>query len=153
MKKSMALIILAIFFGSVLYVSYFGMHLRVHGEIIPVKEVECTNTDIEVNAGEKDILLIFNDPRYYTPDSAEPNNPLKGTFSYTISYVVRPENATDKKVNFLIESDNDGIVIKENGLEAKVEITKPFRSYRICLMSNDQPSIKDTIYITTKIVF
>ncbi|MFA6860564.1 MAG: hypothetical protein WCR30_04175 [Clostridia bacterium] len=88
MKKSVALIVLAIYILSIVIVGFFGMKVSFFEERIYASQIVCINDELSVMPdGRKTIVM------YFTPDE-------NGEHKYQLAWRVLPDIATNKEVKF-----------------------------------------------------
>lgn len=103
MKKSVILLILAVYVGSIALVGIFGMNISFFDEHIYAEKVECENSEITTQSdGRKTIVIPF------TPDE-------KGVMLFQLIWHVLPDNTTDKEVLFS-GSESDGYSVSNRGV-------------------------------------
>ena len=110
MKKSVVILILVIYLVSVALVSFFGLQFKVFEEVVYVESVELLNEGLLVPEFEADF-------DYYA--LVAPNE--QGELRYQIKYRVHPDNATDQRVDFVLENASGdgevtGVSVDANGV-------------------------------------
>ena len=109
MKKSSIILIAIVYVASIVLISVFGLRSVVYNEVIPVKKIECINENVngitvgETSTGIKTIVVNF---------SQSSNKTL------TLEWRVLPDNATNKNVQFIYDSNSAfEFLTDENGKE------------------------------------
>lgn len=110
MKKSVVILIAIIYVASIALVSFFGLKFKVFEEIVYVETVELLNTDIKPAPSSYDC-------DYYVTVQANSS----GERRYQVLHRVHPDNATDQRVDFVLNPVQTGssevqATIDENGL-------------------------------------
>lgn len=99
MKKSVVIIIAVIYVASIAIVTFFGLKHNTFFDDIPLEKVEIVNEGINYTRDGQKYIVI---------------NPGENTFQ--IEYIVSPENAVNKNVNFIIDEQSTIATVDENGL-------------------------------------
>ena len=119
MKKSVVILIAIIYIASIALVSFFGLQFKVFNEEVYVDRIEVLNLAIEEAKGSKYYQKI--------PKGTNENGEtiydeyilvsIQETQQYDLNLRVHPDNATNKKVNYAIETSPNGCAtIDENGV-------------------------------------
>lgn len=108
MKKSVSLIVFALYILSIVFVGFFGMQISFFEERTYAQEVVCINEDIQIQTdGRKTIVIDFVADEF-------------GQLKYQLAWRVLPDTSTNKEVKFYYTqsskiSINDlGVVTFEN---------------------------------------
>ena len=115
MKKSVTLIVLAIYVLSIAFVGFFGMQISFFEERVYASEVICINEDVVISNNVKRIILTF-----------EPNE--FGEMKYQLAWRVLPDITTNKEVKFYFTSngrftvDDTGVVTFLSNTMATIQI-------------------------------
>lgn len=84
MKKSVIIVIGIIYVLAIVVVGFFGLKIKKFDSNVYIKNVEITNSDIEVwESGEKVVIIYLSDGN-----------------EYQIEWKITPSNATHPEVNF-----------------------------------------------------
>lgn len=103
MKKSVALMVFAIYILSIVFVGFFGMKISFFEERVYASQVVCVNDDIVVQPdGRKLLVFTFN------PDET-------GMMRYQLAWRVLPDTTTNKEIKFNYTS-NGKFSVDEKGV-------------------------------------
>lgn len=98
MKKSIIILIMVVFLGSVFVVGVFGMQNVPYNERIYVQEIIPTSVTLSTN--EK-VEIKQNERGYYIRFTYE-----EGAIVF-INYIITPDNASNRHVDITIDNTND----------------------------------------------
>ena len=133
MKKSVVILIAVIYIASIALVTFFGLKHNTFFEDKKVSEVHITNENVNYDMYGKKYVVIFPDEN--------------GVISYQITCEVKPDDATNREVDFVKDDQNTSATVDENGLVTFGEITSP-RSVIIYVIAADGSGARDSIEIT-----
>ena len=105
MKKSVVLLIVIIYIGSITILSLFGLKMSVYNEFIPVLSIECLNKSengIDVNNDDGNLILK-------TKFDAPYNKTTQSGTMIQIYWRVVPDNASIKNVKFIFDENNSRV--------------------------------------------
>ena len=105
MKKSTLIVIGIIYIASIVIISIFGLKTKIYDQVIPVSSIECLNeTDskstVTTTADGKKLIRV----KYDEPGRLDEHGVPRGTM-VQISYRVLPDNATNKDVRFVYNTE------------------------------------------------
>lgn len=111
MKKATMIVIFALYLGSIVLISFFGMRAKVYEEIIPVTSIECLNesddnTTVTMEDGVKTIKIKYDEPGNV--------DTLTGTMVQLL-WKVSPDNATNKGVQFIYNEELKNVTFVKDG--------------------------------------
>ena len=133
MKKSVIIVIALIYIAAIALVSFLGLNPKVYNDINYVESIKVTSDrEIKKIQGEDSIHFI---------------NEFKadGTRTIQLYCEVKPDNATNSKVNYVLEKDNTYATVNENGL---ITITESgTRIFPVFIVSDENPTISQKIMI------
>ena len=144
MKKSVVLIIIAVYILSVCVVGFFGIKLRLYNETVNPESLEITkvtldDSELKINVDNHGVKNAFS---VCDADS---------TVTFKIYYDLLPANTTDKSI-LLEYTQNAGYEVVQAPGENAVYITFALEdvpvSCKLTVKSKLFPQIKDTILIT-----
>lgn len=129
MKKSVILTICIIYIFAILIVGFLGQPMKVYGEKVYVDDIECVNK--EFNKDTNSIQKIYQEG-----------------LVYNLKCIVKPENATEKKLDYIGEDSNKGyeLVYKEEDNSVNIVFLNPTTATIIVKATDTQG-----IYIIIKI--
>ena len=133
MKKSVIIVIALIYIAAIALVSFLGLNPKTYNDITYVESIKVTSDrEIEKYQGE-DIIYFLNEFK------------ADGTRTIQLYCEVKPDNATNPKINYVLEKDNDFATVNDNGL---ITITKPgTHVFPIFIISAENPTISQKITI------
>ena len=99
MKKSVVILIAVIYVASIAVVTFFGLKHNTFFDDIPLEKVEIVNEGIRYTRDGQKYIVI------------EP-----GQDTFQIEYIVSPDDAVNKNVNFIIDEQSTIATVDENGL-------------------------------------
>ena len=133
MKKSVIIVIALIYIAAIALVSFLGLNPKVYNDITYVESIKVTSDrEIKKIQGEDSIHFL---------------NEFKadGTRTVQLYCEVKPDNATNSKVNYVLEKDNTYATVDENGL---ITITESgTHIFPIFIVSDENTSISQKIVI------
>ena len=133
MKKSVIIVIALIYIAAIALVSFLGLNPKIYNDITYVESIKVTSDrEIKKIQGEDSIHFI---------------NEFKadGTRTIQLYCEVKPDNATNSKVNYVLEKDNTYATVDENGL---ITITESgTHIFPIFIVSDENTSISQKIVI------
>lgn len=100
MKKSVALVIMAIFIASIFLIGFFGIQIKSYNQIIYCNSIVLTNEEYKDTTG---VIILKKDRDYESLP-----------FKYQLTYQVLPTNATNQKIEYTCTQD-PSISIDEYG--------------------------------------
>lgn len=108
MKKSVIILILIIYIGSIVFVGFFGMKMVSYNPTVQPERIECINSDAK-------LVIPTDENDQPLEDEAYKNITLRWAegLQYQLEWRVYPDNAS-QKVQFVYTSDI--ATIDENGL-------------------------------------
>ena len=133
MKKSVVIVIALIYVAAIALVSFIGLNPKIYNENVYVEGINVTSDhQIEKYQGE-DAIYFLNEFK------------ADGTRTVKLDCEVRPDNATDKKINFVLDKDDTFATVDENGL---ITITEPgTHVFPVFIVSDENPTISRKIVI------
>ena len=127
MKKSVVILIGLIYVASILVVTFFGLKHNTFFDDIVVENVEIINEGIRYTRDGQKYIVIS-----------------PGETTFQIEYKVTPEDAVNKIVSFVIDSQNSIATVDENGLVTFSDIG----SVIVYVVADDTSGAKDKIEVT-----
>ena len=149
MKKSVILILIAVYVVSIFVVGFFGLNVRIYAPNVPPTKIEITQVTYLDKVEDCMILEEENGKTYkYVPQILCQEDEL----TIQVRYEITPTDATNKSVSYSF--DPSGYVIEENGY---IVFTRPTSGVKqvgvwITLSPVDNKTISDTIYVSVKFV-
>jgi hypothetical protein len=147
MKKSVILIIFAVYILSICVVGFFGIKVRMYNETINVESIQITevkladgtNVEIKPDKSGKPSAL------YFCKNSGE-------TVTFKIYYQINPANATDPTVSLLYDDSNPNVLVTKASGESAIlvtftNVTMPV-SLNLTIASKVISTIRDSISLT-----
>ena len=133
MKKSVVIVIALIYVAAIALVSFIGLNPKIYNQNVYVEGINVTSDhQIEKYQGE-DAIYFLNEFK------------ADGTRTVKLDCEVRPDNATDKKINFVLDKDDTFATVDENGL---ITITEPGTYvFPVFIVSDENPTISRKIVI------
>lgn len=132
MKKSIVLLIGVIYIASIIFIGFFGMKITAYKVDIYVSDIEILNEDLKVSNGKNSIVFS------YDPQASKEEN------VYFLTWRVYPENATNKSVNFVYDTQSTVASVDKAG---RIWVNKP-GVLTIQIVSNQKSSVsKEIIFI------
>ena len=133
MKKSVVIVIALIYVAAIALVSFLGLNPKSYNDVSYVESIKVSaDHEIKMIQGEDSIHFL---------------NEFKadGTRTIQLYCEVKPENASNKKINYVLEKDNTAATVDENGL---ITITEPgTQIFPVFIVSAENPSIFQKITI------
>ena len=127
MKKSVVILIGLIYVATFLVVPFFGLQHNTFFDDIVVENVEIINEGIRYTRDGQKYIVIS-----------------PGETTFQIEYKVTPEDAVNKNVSFVIDSQNSIATVDENGLVTFSDIG----SVIVYVVADDTSGAKDKIEVT-----
>ena len=133
MRKSVIIVIALIYVAAIALVSFLGLNPKIYNDIIYVESIKVTSDhEIQKYQGE-DIIHFLNEFK------------ADGTRTVKLNCEVKPDKATNPKINYVLEEDNTYATVDENGL---ITITGPgTRVFPVFVVSAENPTISQKIVI------
>jgi hypothetical protein len=133
MKKSVIIIIALIYVAAIALVSFIGLNSKTYNDIVYVEKIEvAADHEIELYHGE-DIIYLLNE---FKSD---------GTRTVQLNCKVTPDNASNPKINYVLETDNTWATVDETG---RITITEAgTHVFPIYIVSAENPTISHKIVI------
>lgn len=133
MKKSVVIVIALIYVAAIALVSFLGLNPKIYNQNVYVEGITVSSDhQIEKFQGE-DAIYFLNE---FKED---------GTRTVKLDCEVRPDDATNKKINYVLDQDDTFATIDENGL---LTITGPgTRIFPVFIVSAENPTISQKIMI------
>ena len=132
MKKSVIVLIAIIYVAAIGLVSFYGLKFKVFEEVVPVESIELLNTGLNTDKNGEPFVVIY-------PDS-------QGRRQYQLEYRVHPDNATDTKVSFAIDSPANAATVSETGLV----VFEKSGSAKIFIVAADGSNAQVTLLIVAR---
>ena len=98
MKKSVILMICVIYILAIVIVGFLGLAMKVYNQKVYVDEIQCLNKEYKPNPEKKD-----NDG---SVDGSINIKYVEGLV-FNLTCIVKPDNATEKKLEYIGEDDSD----------------------------------------------
>lgn len=143
MKKSSIILISIVYIASIVFISVFGLRSVVYNEVIPVQKVECINetangvTVGQTSTGIKTIIVNFGQSSNKT---------------LTLEWRVLPDNASNKNVQFVYDSNSAFEFLKdEQGKEIGQIVFKKSVITTVKIMAEDGSKVFTEIRIRAMI--
>lgn len=131
MKKSVALIVFALYVLSIVFVGFFGMQISFFEERTYAQTIVCINEDVTVQQdGRKTIVF------YFTPDQ-------NGEQKYQLAWRVLPDVTTNKEVKFYY-TPSPKVSVDEKGVVTFANITSIFTT-TIQIVAQDGSNKKEEV--------
>lgn len=132
MKKSVVIVIALIYVAAIALVSFLGLNPKTYNDNVYVESITVTaDREIKLIQGEDSIHFI--------------NEFKDGKRTVQLYCEVKPANATNPKINYILEKDNTAATVDENGL---ITITEPgTQIFPVYIVSAENPSIYQKITI------
>ena len=102
MKKSVVVLIAIIYIAAIALVSFFGLQFKVFNPVVDVENVEILNEGLKYNNTWGNYTVISKN--------------TDGEWKYQIRWRVYPDDATNQKVEFQLDSQNKSATVDENGI-------------------------------------
>ena len=132
MKKSVVIVIALIYVAAIALVSFLGLNPKTYNDNVYVESITVTaDREIKLIQGEDSIHFI--------------NEFKDGTRTVQLYCEVKPANATNPKINYILEKDNTAATVDENGL---ITITESgTQIFPVYIVSAENPSLYQKITI------
>jgi nitrogen fixation-related uncharacterized protein len=133
MKKSVVIVIALIYVAAIALVSFWGLNAKTYNDNVYVESITVT--------ADHEITLVKGE------DSIHFLNEFKadGTRTVQLYCEVKPADATNPKVNYVLEKDNTVATVNENGL---ITINEPgTHVFPVYISSAENPTISKKIII------
>lgn len=149
MKKSVVLVILAVYIVSVCIVGFFGIKIKQYYETVNVESIRITSVTDE----QGNILEIGKTADEVSSVTIEAKK--NTTVTFKVYYEVNPANATDPSVLLNYNNTDPTITVtKSPGEQAVIvtfEIKSTTKSLGLTIQNNVNTSISDTIILFVKV--
>ena len=133
MKKSVVILIFLIYVASIAIVGFLGLKAKTYNEVIYVEKLSILNEyKVEQHTGNK--YIVF-DPA----DGEEP--------SIKIECEVTPEDASNKKLIFKLDSDCNYATISEDGVLTFDDGITTYKSVTVYIHSDQNTTISDKLEV------
>lgn len=154
MKKSVILVICAVYILSVCVVGFFGIKIKQYYETVNVESIQITSvTDEQGNIleiGQTADEIPVPCVTINTKKSTDPQ-----TITFKVYYQVNPANATDPTVLLNYSDTDPSITVTKSPGEQAVIVTfvvkSTSKSLSLTIQNNINTSIKDTIMLSVKV--
>ncbi len=130
MKKSVVMMIGIIYVLSVALVSFFGLQYKIYNEKVYVERIEILNSDIKIDGDGGKYVTI------------RPNE--NGDRIYQLEWRVYPDNATNKAIDFIYDTQNTNVTVDE---ATGVITFQKKGAIQIQIMATDGSGVSETIEI------
>lgn len=148
MKKSVILILIAVYVLSICIVGFLGLNVRLYAPTVKPEKIEITaviydnNKTVDYKVSEVDGKKLKRATINYKDGD---------TVTVELAYTITPDNATNKNVTYELQNTNPNIVINEG----KITFTKPANSnlplgMTIRVRLDGNPIIYDEIEVKVK---
>ena len=148
MKKSVILILIAVYILSICIVGFLGLNVRLYAPTVKPEKIEITaviydnNKTVDYKASEVDGKSVKRATINYKDGD---------TVTVELAYTITPDNATNKNVTYELQNTNPNIVINEG----KITFTKPENSnlplgMTIRVRLDGNPIVYDEIEVKVK---
>ena len=133
MKKSVVIVIALIYVAAIALVSFLGLNPKIYNQNVYVEGITVSSDhQIEKFQGE-DAIYFLNEFK------------ADGTRTVKFDCEVRPDDATNKKINYVLDQDDTFATVDENGL---LTITGPgTRIFPVFIVSAENPTISQKVMI------
>lgn len=106
MRKINLIVIGIVFIASIVMISFFGMQVKITNGIVPVTKVECINTSDDRSTVKTDKYGKYIEVKWIGKAS---DDGKEGTI-LQLYYKVYPDNASTKKVKFILSNRDEKVV-------------------------------------------
>ena len=148
MKKSVILILIAVYILSICIVGFLGLNVRLYAPTVKPEKIEITaviydnNKTVDYKVSEVDGKKLKRATINYKDGD---------TVTVELAYTITPDNATNKNVTYELQNTNPNIVINEG----KITFTKPENSnlplgMTIRVRLDGNPIVYDEIEVKVK---
>lgn len=132
MKKSVIILISLIYVASIALVGFLGLQAKSYNDVIYAESLEILNDyTVERETGNK--IIVFR--------------PTDGENSLQFECKVTPDNASDTKIIYALDSDCKFATIDENGLMTFNVSTKNPVSVKVYFYAHQNPTISDEVVV------
>ncbi len=149
MKKSVILILIAVYVISIGVVGTIGLNVRVFAPNVKPTSIEITQLAYldkveEFKTGTKEDGSQY---KYFSQISTK-----EDVLVFDLRYIIGPDNVIDKTVFYSFNPENPNISINENGqlVFSKPKSGRPIVAATIILTPKENNSISDSVYISVK---
>ena len=133
MKKSVVIVIALIYVAAIALVSFLGLNPKVYNQNVYVEGIVVDSDHIIEKYRGEDAIYFLNEFK------------ADGTRKIQLNCAVKPDNATNPKLNFALESGNTFATVDETGL---ITITEPgTHVFPVFIVSAENPTISQKITI------
>lgn len=138
MKKSVVIIIALIYVVAIALVSFLGLNPKTHLDNVYVESITVTS--------DREITMINGEDTIYFKNEFKDDGEGGKVRRVQLYCEVKPENATNPKINYVLEEDNTFATVDENGL---ITITgeEKTRVFPVYVVSAENPTIAKKIII------
>ena len=139
MKKSVIIVIALIYIAAIALVSFLGLKPKTYNDITYVESIKVTSDREITKIKGEDTILFINEFK------------ADGTRTVQLYCEVKPDNATNPKINYVLEKDNDYATVDENGLitilPKENEDDDGTHIFPVFIVSAENPTISQKIVI------
>ena len=133
MKKSVVIVIALIYVAEIALVSFLGLNPKIYNQNVYVEKIVVDSDHVIEKYQGEDAIYFLNEFK------------ADGTRRVQLNCTVKPDDATNKKLNFVLESGNAFATVDENGL---ITITEPgTHVFPVFIVSAENPTISQRIMI------
>ena len=148
MKKSVILILIAVYILSICIVGFLGLNVRLYAPTVKPEKIEITAVIYDNN---KTVDYKVSEVDGKSVKRATINYKDGDTVTVELAYTITPDNATNKNVTYELQNTNPNIVINEG----KITFTKPEKSnlplgMTIRVRLDGNPIVYDEIEVKVK---
>ena len=148
MKKSVILILIAVYILSICIVGFLGLNVRLYAPTVKPEKIEITAVIYDNN---KTVDYKVSEVDGKSLKRATINYKDGDTVTVELAYTITPDNATNKNVTYELQNTNPNIVINEG----KITFTKPENSnlplgMTIRVRLDGNPIVYDEIEVKVK---
>lgn len=148
MKKSVILILIAVYILSICIVGFLGLNVRLYAPTVKPEKIEITAVIYDNN---KTVDYKVSEVDGKSVKRATINYKDGDTVTVELAYTITPDNATNKNVTYELQNTNPNIVINEG----KITFTKPENSnlplgMTIRVRLDGNPIVYDEIEVKVK---
>jgi len=153
-KKSVVLIIIAVYILSVCVVGFFGIKAKMYNETVNVESVTIQN-EVSITIGDKEEIKEITLDEETGEKSIIVKSKRNTTLTFKIYYLVNPADATDKRIQ-LNFTKHEGISVSqapgEDAVIVTIELAKVTKMQTITIQSLIDPNLCDTITIGAQVL-
>ncbi len=133
MKKSVVIVIALIYVAAIALVSFIGLNPKIYNQNVYVEGITISSDRIIEKYQGEDAIYFINEFK------------ADGTRTVKLDCEVKPDDATNKKINYVLEKNTTFATVDENGC---ITITGPgTRVFPIFIVSAENPTISRKIMI------